>query len=386
MINLLNDSSGNEDDEDEPGVIGTGEPEVENRRQSVVCKSVVPMLQPSSILASDSLNDEDGDVDPGALAPAPHGLTGSSLGLVLHKPHGLSAGEVQAATEEGLPLALVPSDALTGARKKRIARIALPKETEAGRAAHAKASRLLRKCVAKLGGDPSQADRFSPSIYPRATGGSRDVYFTDSKTDIKYDSMIKVARMIKFSQGAAVVTDGVSSVGDVEERLPESRPAPVDERVAVTSTSKKSAQTEAPPTPASRDPLFLHGCTIEIKWPTTDGTTELLTGIVKYRRAASRQRRDGTTRGSTKYRLLFQGREPKAGIVTTWKRLRRRKYTVVEGTHNACRWSEAHEVALFRRHKSGESIGSISISLDQSQNACEQCLSRVGVRAESQTC
>ena len=191
--------------------------------------------------------------------------------------------------------------------------------------------------------------------------------------ELALEHELNIAVIAAAHQGSSL------SVDNVRELLPESRPAPADTRVVVTSKKRPQAKaTRSAETTASRDPLFLHGCSVQLKWPTTSGT-ELLTGIVEYLPAASRQRWVGITRGSTKYRLFFEGREPKEGIATTWKRLRRRQYTVVYSKQSAqkapskqyMRWSEAEEAALLRRRKSGESIASISISLDRSRAACE---------------
>ena len=176
---------------------------------------------------------------------------------------------------------------------------------------------------------------------------------------------------------------------------------------------------------AFKDPILLDGSTIAVTWPCgTDGEVGL-TGRVTFR-AEDSIRKAGKRKGRTKYRIVFDGREPSCGAKTSWNRLKRKNYKVLSSTrpqrgkcaalllcmpHSqcgdrsiwaqeehrrstvrarrcACRWSEKEEetelrrvakrgkwseeetAALLRRRAAGEIFLSVGNGIGRTKKSC----------------
>mmetsp|Transcript_34341 Transcript_34341/g.56873 ORF Transcript_34341/g.56873 Transcript_34341/m.56873 type:complete len:364 (+) Transcript_34341:129-1220(+) len=150
-------------------------------------------------------------------------------------------------------------------------------------------------------------------------------------------------------------------------------PAPVASPKEVRS---KKAPTSAPPD--EYDPLLLHTSTICVRWP-CGGEDEELQGVVLYRSADSRIKASGV-KGRTKYFIKFKGREPAAGVRTSWNRLKARGYKVISaGDYDVYKrrgWTDCERAAVSRRWKAKEAHASIAKSMFRSTSAVTEQLQR----------
>ena len=108
------------------------------------------------------------------------------------------------------------------------------------------------------------------------------------------------------------------------------------EKYAAQSTSQAAATCDPDP-----DPLWLDGCTINIKWP-RKGETRDRTGIVRFQPLQGKKRR---------YVVLMERRGGTREMKTNWRKLKRRWYEVVSSPYKkkGHRWTDTELEAAKRR-------------------------------------